>query len=134
MKHFTKIALVATVVAFAGAWLAVPAGALDQSAYIVASTAEEAKAGVDAIGGESTTDLPTFIKTVINLLLFIIGVIAVIYVIIGGIKYVTSNGDAAAVKSAKDTILYAIIGIVVAVMAYAIVNWIINALIESSNG
>lgn len=73
-------------------------------------------------------DLPTRLRNIVNVLLFILGAIAVIMIVIGGIRYTTSNGDQSAVKSAKDTILYAIVGLIVAVMAYAIVNWIITNL------
>jgi uncharacterized membrane protein len=66
--------------------------------------------------------------TVTNILLFIIGAIAVVMLIIGGIRYVVSAGDQNAVTSAKNTILYAIIGIVVAFLAYAAVNFITNQL------
>jgi glucose uptake protein GlcU len=62
--------------------------------------------------------------TVTNIMLFIIGAIAVIMLIIGGIRYVVSAGDQNAVTSAKNTILYAIIGIVVAFLAYAAVNFV----------
>jgi hypothetical protein len=47
--------------------------------------------------------------------------------IIGGIRYTVSNGDSAAVTSAKNTILYAVIGIVVAILAYALVNFVITS-------
>jgi len=66
--------------------------------------------------------------TVTNILLFIIGAIAVIMLIIGGIRYVVSAGDQNAVTSAKNTILYAIIGIVVAFLAYAAVNFVSSQL------
>ena len=70
--------------------------------------------------------------TIINILLFIIGVIAVIMLIIGGIRYVVSGGDQAAVTAAKNTILYAIIGIIVAILAYAIVNFVITGLTQAA--
>lgn len=66
-------------------------------------------------------------KTVTNVLLFIIGAISVIMLIIGGIRYVVSGGDSGAVTSAKNTILYAIVGIVVAILAYALVNFVIGS-------
>lgn len=66
--------------------------------------------------------------TVTNILLFIIGAIAVIMLIVGGIRYVVSAGDQTAVTSAKNTILYAIIGIIVAFLAYAAVNFISSQL------
>jgi hypothetical protein len=63
-----------------------------------------------------------------NILLFVIGAIAVVMLIIGGIRYVVSQGDQNAVTSAKNTILYAIIGIVVAFLAYAAVNFLTSQL------
>ena len=66
-------------------------------------------------------------KTITNVLLFVIGAISVIMLIIGGIRYTVSNGDTAAVTSAKNTILYAVIGIVVAILAYALVNFVITS-------
>lgn len=66
-------------------------------------------------------------RTITNVLLFIIGAISVIMLIIGGIRYVVSGGDSAAVTAAKNTILYAIVGIVVAILAYALVNFVIGS-------
>ncbi|HEU5121378.1 MAG TPA: pilin [Candidatus Saccharimonadales bacterium] len=71
-------------------------------------------------------------KTITNVLLFIIGAISVIMLIIGGIRYTVSNGDSAAVTSAKNTILYAVIGIVVAILAYALVNFVIDSFSANS--
>lgn len=66
-------------------------------------------------------------KTITNVLLFIIGAISVIMLIVGGIRYVVSGGDSSAVTSAKNTILYAVVGIVVAILAYALVNFVISS-------
>lgn len=65
--------------------------------------------------------------TVTNVLLFLIGAISVIMLIFGGIKYTISNGDPGAVTKAKDTIMYAVIGIIVALLAYAIVNFVVGS-------
>ena len=70
----------------------------------------------------------TLLKNVINILLFVAGAISVIVIIVGGIKYVTSAGDSAGVNNAKNTILYAVIGLAIAVMAFAIVNFVIGRL------
>lgn len=69
-------------------------------------------------------------QTITNVLLFIIGAISVIMLIIGGIRYVVSGGDSSAVTGAKNTILYAVIGIVVAILAYAMVNFVITSFTE----
>ncbi len=67
-------------------------------------------------------------KQVTNTILYIVGIIAVIMLIIGGIRYVISGGDAKKVTDAKNTVLYAIIGLVIAFLAFAIVNFVITAL------
>lgn len=68
------------------------------------------------------------LTSVINLLLVVAGVIAVIMVIVGGIRYITSDGDSGKANQAKNTILYAVIGVVVTVMSYSIVNFVIGRL------
>ncbi|MBQ3296218.1 hypothetical protein IJG95_00675 [Candidatus Saccharibacteria bacterium] len=67
-------------------------------------------------------------KQITNVVLYIVGVIAVIMLIIGGIKYVVSGGDAKKVTDAKNTVLYAIIGLIIAFLAFAIVNFVITTL------
>ncbi|MBQ2643446.1 hypothetical protein IJG11_00815 [Candidatus Saccharibacteria bacterium] len=72
-------------------------------------------------------------KQITNTILYIVGIVAVIMLIIGGIRYVTSGGDAKKVTDAKNTVLYAIIGLVIAFLAFAIVNFVISALPSSTN-
>lgn len=92
----------------------------------------EVQDGVNAIGGNEPGNgaaaFTNTIEDVINILLFIIGAAAVIMIIIGGIRYVTSGGDQSAVTGAKNTILYSIVGLVIAIMAYAIVNFVVSKL------
>jgi hypothetical protein len=71
-------------------------------------------------------------SVVANTLIFLVGAVAVIFLIIGGLRYVVSNGDSKAVEGAKNTILYAIVGIVVAVISFALVQFVINALNKAS--
>lgn len=95
------------------------------------TVAESIKSGSDKVGGtDNRVTVEEGIKNVVNVLLFLIGAIAVIMIIIGGLRYVTSNGDASATKGAKDTILYAVIGIIVAILAYAIVNFVISSFVS----
>ena len=98
----------------------------------VAYAALDLESGAAAARGTGQTDNlfsdGGIFQTVTNILLFLIGAISVIMLIIGGIRYVVSGGDQAAVTSAKNTILYAIVGIVVAFLAYAAVAFIINSL------
>jgi len=92
------------------------------------SPADCIKTGTDNVGGnQKQPTLQEGIKTIVGILLFVLGAIAVIMIIIGGIRYTTSNGEAAQLTSAKNTILYAVVGLVVAILAYAIVNFVLSA-------
>lgn len=89
---------------------------------------DEATKGFQAAGGgaKGQMSLGESIKLVINVLLFLIGAVSVIMIIIGGIRYVLSGGDSTQITGAKNTILYAVIGLVVALLAYAIVNFVVT--------
>ena len=63
-----------------------------------------------------------------NTILYIVGIISVIMLIFGGLRYVVSGGDSKKVTDAKNTVLYAIIGLVIAILSYAIVNFVLNAI------
>jgi len=69
---------------------------------------------------------PEIFKRISNILIYLIGAISVIMLIVGGFRYVVSGGDSAGVEGAKNTILYAIVGLVIAFLAYAAVNFIIG--------
>ena len=74
--------------------------------------------------------LPSVIVNILNAIIAAAGLVAVIFVVVGGINYMTSSGDPGKVKKAKDTILYAIIGLIVCVLAFAIVNFVITNIIK----
>jgi type IV secretion system pilin len=74
----------------------------------------------------SGDDAADMIKIVINTMLGILGMIAVIMIIVGGIRYTTSYADASKLKNARDTIIYAVVGLVVAIMSFAIVNFVLG--------
>lgn len=84
--------------------------------------------GSDAAVCESNArddSLMKLMEAVINTLLFLVGIIAVIVIIVNGIRFVTSNGNSDQVTSARNGVIYAMVGIAVAVMAYAIVRFIL---------
>lgn len=82
--------------------------------------------------GESTTRLSGIIKTVINILSVVVGVVAVIMIIFGGLKYITSGGDSSNVSSAKNTIIYAIVGLVIVALAQFIVRFVLEKSITAA--
>jgi hypothetical protein len=113
--------LVIGIAVMAGAFALVPAPAY-------ADVAGEIQSGVNAVGGnKETATLGGRLKDVVNILLYVLGAIAVIMIVIGGIRYTTSNGESSQITSAKNTILYAVIGLVVAVLAYSIVNFVLGS-------
>lgn len=80
--------------------------------------------GCDANSGGSS--FSTIIKRVISLLSIVVGAVSVIMIIIGGLRYVLSNGDSNSTKGAKDTILYALVGLVVVLFAQVIVRFVLT--------
>jgi hypothetical protein len=70
---------------------------------------------------------PTSIWTnILNTLIYATGSISVLMVVIGGLRYTISNGDQGGLTSAKNTILYAVVGLVLSLMGYAIVNFVLS--------
>lgn len=72
--------------------------------------------------------LPDTITNILYSIIGIAGLVAVIFVIIGGINYITSTGDSAKLEKAKKTIIYACIGLAICALSFAIVNWAIAAI------
>ena len=99
----------------------------------------------DGIGGGARSAKPSdapenlfsgnnaIFKNITNTLIFIVGAVAVVMLIIGGLRYVLSGGNSTSVEAAKNTIFYAIIGIVVAILAFAIVNFVIGGVNDSTS-
>lgn len=75
---------------------------------------------------QAESKVDQIITTVINIFSLVVGVISVIMIIIGGLKYITSGGDSGNVSGAKNTILYAIIGLVVVALAQVIVKFVLG--------
>ncbi len=75
---------------------------------------------------ETTSSAQSIIKKIINIVSWVVGVIAVIMIIIAGLRYVTSGGQEKGVTGAKNTIMYAIIGLVVVALAQVIVRFVIT--------
>lgn len=81
-------------------------------------------AGCDPQG--TTDKVNSTIALVINIFSVVVGVVAVIMIIIGGLKYITSSGDSNNITSAKNTILYAIIGLVVVALSQFVVKFVLS--------
>ncbi len=75
---------------------------------------------------DTGTTVGDIIRLVISILSFIVGVAAVIMVIVGGFRYVTSAGEGTKTAQAKDTIIYAIVGLIVALLAQVLVRFVLS--------
>ena len=118
------------IIAIIGSFITA-AGIYENKAY-ADSAADLIKQGADSTGQQDSRSAGDIAKDVVNIMFFIVGVMAVIMIIWGGIRYVLSAGNSAALTSAKNTIMYAVIGLIVAILAYTIVNFVINTV--SGNG
>ncbi len=94
---------------------------------------EQACQGLEFSEGDSTScndsdgeKINSTVTSAINMLSLVVGVVAVIMVIVGGLKYVTSQGDSGGITSAKNTILYAVVGLIIVALAQVMVRFVIN--------
>ena len=125
MKQISKAKVVlAAVMCLAMVFAAVSLVSLP----VYADSRDEAQNGAKLAnsGGGSNQNLPDIITTIINVMLFIAAALAVIMIIYGGIRYITAHGDEKQVKVAKDTIVYSVTGLIIAILAYALVTFIFN--------
>ena len=86
----------------------------------------------DQSGIAQNSDLMSILTTVINVIVGAIGFIAVVMIVIGGISFATSQGDSGKVAKARNTILYGVVGLVVALLAFAIVNFVLSSVFKAN--
>ncbi len=90
---------------------------------------EQAQNGVNSINPEGkSASLTDMIKIILTAVFTVIGMVAVVMIILGGVNYATSQGDPAKATKAKNTIMYAVIGLVITLLAIAIVNFVLSSL------
>jgi len=123
-KISTHLTILTISLFFAGLVLA-PVGFAQTPKDSVCDGIELTGGGCDLSNGDTTTINDT-ITQAINILSVLVGVTAVVMIIIGGFKYITSSGDSGNTASAKNTILFALIGLVIVGLAQVIVQFVIN--------
>ena len=95
--------------------------------FAVGNVSTQVNDGLNKVNpGGVNTDLYGMIQNILNWIFGVIGIVAVIMIIIGGFNMMISSGDPGKVKKGKDTILYGIIGLIVAILAFAIVNFVLT--------
>lgn len=80
---------------------------------------------------KTQNDLMGTLETIINVIIAIIGFVAVVMIILGGISMITSQGDTGKVAKGRLTIIYGIVGLVIAILAFAIVNFVLTSVFSS---
>jgi cytochrome bd-type quinol oxidase subunit 2 len=123
IKQYTAGILAALLLAMTGMFSAVVPAYAAQNVFQGCDGASDS-----TVCNNKSDDAKPMITAVINTILLILGIIAVLMIIIGGIRYTISGGDSGSVQSAKNTILYAVVGLVIAMLAFAIVNFVIARL------
>ena len=132
-KTISKIAITVSAVAallfpvlspaLAGA-VAVPNNIATQAC--IGTTLNVSDTGATCTGDSTNNTLQSITTTVVNLLSLVVGLISVIFLIFGAFKYITSGGDSGKVTSAKNTILYALIGLVIVSIAQVVVKVVLG--------
>ena len=122
----TKIAslIVAFVLGIFGLSLA-PAATHAASVCDQPNVPEEVKKANGCSGTGDSAEFSGVIVAILNGIVAVLGIVAAIFIVVGGINYMTSQGDPGKTKKAKDTILYATIGLIIAALAFAIVNFVV---------
>jgi hypothetical protein len=124
MKHIRLfIAAFAVIIGLGGALPAV-ASAADSKTTVCQTLGSDANCTTTPSGSVSINSV---IRTVVDVLSIVIGVVSVIMIMVGGFRYVTAGGDSSSISAAKNTILYAIVGLVVAALAQVLVNFVLHS-------
>ena len=133
-KLLQKLSLGLTSLAFALVPLAMPVTA------VAADIDDNLCAGANFEVGNNNCDqgdpegtVNDILTTVINIFSLVVGVVSVIMIIVGGLKYITSGGDSGNVSGAKNTILYAIVGLVIVALAQVIVRFVLTRVTDSGS-
>lgn len=88
----------------------------------------------DTNDGTSSSNLTKLLKQIVNIISIIVGVIAVIMIIVAGLQYITSGGSSEKVGTAKNTVIYAIVGLVIVALAQFIVHFVLGTTLNAVNG
>lgn len=103
---------------------------LSQGSDLTTGDGATCTAGDTATG---TTKIQEIVTLVVNVFSIVVGIVAVIMIVVGGFKYITSGGDSGNITSAKNTIVYAVIGLVIVALAQFIVKFVLNKVTTTGN-
>ena len=119
---------------FLGLLVAVPVSAqisqqeIDRNLCSGANLDFSGNSGSSCGSGEASSAITNVIHSIVNILSILVGIVAVIMIIVGGLRYITSGGNDTSVTGAKNTILYAVVGLVIVALAQLIVHFVLSRL------
>jgi len=129
-----SLALLSSLGAIATATAQTPTA---QVTYFASSSKADACDGLSQLNGGTNADcsnldaqgngLKNVIKVVVEILSYVVGIVAIIMILVGGLKFITSGGDAQKAASAKTTLSYALVGLAVAALAQVLVRLVLSA-------
>lgn len=123
-KSITAIALMIAIMAP----VALPGSMVQAACTQGNASTKAAYEGIGLTGAECNADtkVNNILASIVNILTLVIGAISVIMIIVAGFKYITSGGDSNNVASAKNTLVYAVVGLIIVVLAQAITRFVIG--------
>jgi uncharacterized membrane protein len=136
MKTITRFALSALI---AGLVISVISFTTQNNAAALFSGAtDQACSGANLQTADTTCSntagsVSSLVNTVIDIISWIVGIVSIIMVVFGGFRYVTSGGDSTATSNARNTILYALVGLVIAVLAQVLVHFVLGRAAHAVN-
>ena len=100
----------------------------------IAQGASSTGSDVNCESNDSTNNIGNLAKNIVNIFSFIVGAVAVLMIIYGGFRYITSGGDSGSVGNAKNTLIYAIVGLIIVALAQIIVQFVLSQGTTAVNG
>lgn len=128
IKQFTLLlsTLACGIIIFAGPAQTVSAALFDGSVRQACKGANLSNSNGTCGSARASSDISTTLQRIVNILTMIVGIAAVIMIIINGLKFITSNGDSNAISSARNGVIYSLVGLAVVALAQVIVRFVIN--------
>lgn len=134
-----KLSLLTLLIAFSGTSIFSLSTANAATTPAPSASQQAACSGLDQLDstqscGSGDTTFTKVVKATVSIISVVVGIVAVIMIIVSGLKYITSSGDAANVTSAKKTLIYALIGLAIAVSAQFLVHFVLNSTTKATVG
>ncbi len=130
----SSLILLALPVAVPAAVSASTGGCKNNITQNIAGGASSTGSDVNCESNDSTNNIGNLAKNIVNIFSFIVGAVAVLMIIYGGFRYITSGGDSGSVGNAKNTLIYAIVGLIIVALAQIIVQFVLSQGTAASTG